>query len=224
MLALTACTTQGRQDTVQGAPFHWSQVVQSDVDRVAEICLQQSRGHLETLMVKLYRRNPKQWQYGNQPSLEAAVHRVFNPRQDNWSYPEFEGRRGTDAIRLAFDDSYRGDRVLALIAGLGGMLRDAYAGETGFAVADDLDPQRVYNAARNVETAVWLLSTKRGTDDRLYLISNTMDGSVANLSFERHFGKIIALQDLLALVVAEKTNRTIKRIIRTVGTMVFLPI
>jgi hypothetical protein len=46
----------------------------------------------------------------------------------------------------------------------------------------------------------------------------------ANLSFEREFGKLIAYQDTLALVMAQRTNRTIRRISQTLATAVFLPL
>ena len=49
-------------------------------------------------------------------------------------------------------------------------------------------------------------------------------GTVHNLSFEREFGKIIAEQDTMAKIVAEKTNRSIAHVIQTLATVVFLPL
>ncbi len=46
----------------------------------------------------------------------------------------------------------------------------------------------------------------------------------ANLSFEREFGKLIAYQDTLALVMAQRTNRTIRRFSQALATAVFLPL
>ena len=57
-------------------------------------------------------------------------------------------------MRLAFEESYEGDRVLALIEGLRGMVLDAYNGQQEFYLLDELDPQKLYNAARNIEIAV----------------------------------------------------------------------
>jgi hypothetical protein len=44
------------------------------------------------------------------------------------------------------------------------------------------------------------------------------------LSFEREFGKLIAQQDTLARIIAEKSNRTIVRAVQSVASVVFLPI
>jgi hypothetical protein len=47
---------------------------------------------------------------------------------------------------------------------------------------------------------------------------------VRNLSFEREFGKLIAYQDAMAGVAAQRTNRVIRRVTHGVATLVFLPI
>ena len=46
----------------------------------------------------------------------------------------------------------------------------------------------------------------------------------ANLSLEREFGKLVAYQDALALVMAQRTNRTIRRVSQSLATAVFLPL
>jgi hypothetical protein len=51
-----------------------------------------------------------------------------------------------------------------------------------------------------------------------------LDGDAQNLSFEREFGKLIAQQDLLALVMEERTQRTVTRVLQNVATFVFIPI
>ena len=56
------------------------------------------------------------------------------------------------------------------------------------------------------------------------LLSNDMTGDVANLSFEREFGKMIAYQDIMAQITAQRTNRIIRRVVQTLATAVFLPI
>jgi hypothetical protein len=37
-------------------------------------------------------------------------------------------------------------------------------------------------------------------------------------------GKIIACQDVMALIAAQRANRTIRRVVQTLATAVFLPI
>ena len=89
---------------------------------------------------------------------------------------------------------------------------------------DDLEPQALYNAGRNVEIAVWKLSNARNAQGELFIISNEGAGSAPNLSFEREFGKIIGSLDVLSKIVADKTNRTVMKIIQNLATAVFLPI
>ena len=57
------------------------------------------------------------------------------------------------------------------------------------------------------------------------LLSNdiALDG-VQNLSYEREFGKLIAYQDSLARVIAERTNRNIRFVVQGVALKVFLPL
>ena len=89
---------------------------------------------------------------------------------------------------------------------------------------DDLEPQKLYNSARNNEITVWRLSQYRQANGELILISNELDGKVKNLSFERLFGELISLQDTLAVIIAEKSRRTIKNVIQRLASAVFLPI
>jgi hypothetical protein len=91
-------------------------------------------------------------------------------------------------------------------------------------VIDDLDPQGLYNAARNIEIAVWKLSNARDARGDLYLLSNEGAGTVQNLSFEREFGKMIGSLDILSKIAADKTNRTVVKVIQSLATSVFLPI
>jgi hypothetical protein len=148
--------------------------------------------------------------------------RLFDPRLA-WRLPELEGRWGTDAVLLAFREDFHGDRVAAFIGGLGGMLHAAFDEKTEFFVMDDLDPQKLYNSARNVEIAVWKLSSVRSAGGGPLLLSNEM-GSSHNLSFEREFGRMIGSLDVLARIVADKTNRTVAKAIQSVATAVFLPV
>ena len=128
-----------------------------------------------------------------------------------------------DAILLALKPEYGGDRVFAFGVGLASMVLLSYNGKTEFYLTDTLDAQKLYNAARNVEIAVWKLENARDARGDLLLLTNEMTG-VSNLSFEREFGKIIAYQDAMAQIAAQRTNRTIRRAVQTLATAVFLPI
>lgn len=228
VVSLSSCASaplrqEGKRPSPTASELKISSLGKTDIDTVAEIHQQESLHHLRTLMEKLYRRNPREWKKSGQPSVESAVARAFDAGHD-WRFPELNGKRGAECFYLAFQESYQGDRVLAFIAGLSTMIMAAYNDKAEFYVLDELNPQKLYNSARNVEIAVWKLSTTRDGRGELILLSNENEGASRNLSFEREFGKLIAQQDTLARIVAEKTNRSIVRAIQSVATAVFLPI
>lgn len=207
---------------MQGRDFRISSLAKGDIDTVVEIHQREALSHLRVLMEKLYKRNPQEWKKGGQASLDASVARIFD--YGTWQFDELGCKTGADCIHLSFREDFQGDRVLAFVAGLGSMVMASYDDKKEFFILDDLDPQGLYNSARNVEIAVWQLSNKRTSKGNLFLLSNEATGEVHNLSFEREFGKLIADQDTLAQIIADKTNRSISRIIQTMATAVFLPI
>jgi len=223
-LLLVGCNSNSAKDSaIESKPFQIKDIAKSDVDLVAETHLQLTLEQLKTLMKKLYRRNPRERRKSRVAHIDVAVARVFGSKRQA-AFPELQGKRSTDSMRLAFDDSYNGDRILALVEGLRGMVLDAYNGQQEFYLLDELDPQKMYNAARNVEVAVWKLSNDKDAEGQLYLLTNEMSGTAPNLSFERLFGKIIALQDSMAVVVADATNRRIKNVIQSAASAVFMGI
>ena len=185
--------------------------------------LRESLASSRLLMEKLYRRNPREWRRGGHASLDAAVAKAFDPRYE-FRFGELGNVRSVDAIHLALKVDYTGDRVFAFCVGLASMILLAYNGKTAFYITDSLDPQKLYNSARNVEIAAWKLANARDASGTLLLLSNESAGDVQNLSFEREFGKVIAYQDAMALIAAQRYNRAIRRSVQTLATAVFLPI
>ena len=223
-ILLSGCTLPTNNSPgISDRQFNIRDLAKSDVDLVLEMQLNYSLEYLQELMVKLYKRNPKELRKGGWSSRERAVKSVFGfARAAN--FPSLRGKRSVDAMRLAFDESYNGDRVLALMEGLRGMLLDSYNGKREFFLLDELDPQRLYNAARNIEIAAWKLNHDRNEQGQLFLIANELSGPVQNLSFERLLGKVIAVQDSTARFVAQSTNRRIKNVIQSIASAVFIPI
>jgi hypothetical protein len=224
IVLLASCTLPTRNSSnISDRPFHIRDLAKSDVDMVLEMQINYSMEYLKELMMKLYKRNPKELRKGRGQSRERAVARVFG-RGRTGNFPSLQGKRSVDAMRLAFDDNYHGDRVLALIEGLRGMLLDSYNGKREFFLLDELNPQKLYNAARNIEIAAWKLNHDRDANRQLYLIANETGGAVQNLSFERLLGKMIAVQDSTARFVAQSTNRRIKNVIQAIAAAVCIPI
>jgi hypothetical protein len=233
VLVLAACNTThtyppsapstGKRTPPREAGFRPGQLLKSDADAAAEVHLQESLASARLLMDKLYRRNPRELRKSGFLTVEAAVERGFDPKY-GFRLPELKQVHGTAAIQLALKPEYAGDRVFAFSVGLAGMIVQAYGNKTEIYLTDTLDAQKLYNAARNVEIAAWKLAKARDAAGDPLLLSNEVAGDVPNLSFEREFGKLIAYQDAMAGVAAQRTNRVIRRVTHGVATLVFLPI
>ncbi len=223
-IVLTGCAA-GAADSgdVGSEPMRFSDLAKTDIDQVIDLHVKELRHLLRELMLKLYRRNPAEWKRSGGPSAEYVVDRVFGPQRVP-DFPELGGARDIAAVRLAFDENFRGDRVLAFIAGLATMVDKAYGNKRDFYMLDRLDAQKLYNCARNFEVAAWLLRSRRNAQGQPMLVSYSAADAEPNLSFERIIGKLIALQDMAARIIAGKTNRTIRKVVHTMARAVFLPI
>jgi len=215
-IALTACTA---------GSFRPQNLAKTEVDQVTDLHILAQEAHLRELTIKLYRRNPRELRKQPGQALEKRLQQLFGERSE-LRFAELDNRQATDAMLLAFDDHYTGDRVFAVMAGLTDMLRRSYDYKVEYFMLDELDQQKLYNSARNIEVLVWRLSHKRDPQNQPYLLSNEMseDARPDNLSFERLFGKMIALQDMMAEITADSSNRAINRVVQGAATMIFLPI
>lgn len=197
-----------------------SQLGKSDFDRMTDLEMRENTQSLHRLMIKLYKRNPRELRKSTTGSAEEMAERVFG---SDWKLEQVGGLQGTDAIQQAFRADWQGDRVLSLIVGLQTMLIKAHGGRADFYMSDNVDPQNLYNAARNIEIAVWKLSGDRDGQGQLYLLSNELHDDERNLSFEREFGQMIGRLDLVASVLSEKSQRLITRVVQTMASALFLP-
>ncbi|MBY4678017.1 hypothetical protein K6T12_15570 [Marinobacterium sp. CAU 1594] len=218
-LLLTACASQPDK------PFHFKNLAKSDIDMVADRHHQAISGLTRQLAIKLYKRNPRELAKANGVTLERRLKLLFPINRASRKHAELAKRDSVAAVQLAFDPEFNGDRVFALMVGVTGMLNAAYNGQREFFLTDELDQQKLYHSARNLEVIAWQLRNKRGEDGKLLILSNgsTPEG-IENLSYERLFGKMIALQDMLAQVVADKSSRAINRVVHSAASMTLLPI
>jgi hypothetical protein len=201
-----------------------SQIAKSSIDNVLDIHIQESQKLLRKLMIKLYKRNPRELKKSEFKLPEEHLVRLFDLGHA-WDFPELEGEYDVDLINLAFNEDYRGDRVFAFVAGLMSMIMKSYNYKSEFYMFDTVDPQKLYNCARNIEIAVWKLSNNLDSNGELFLHSNSLPGEeVTNISYERLFGKLIGTQDNITAIMAGKNNRTVRTVIQKMATAVFLPI
>lgn len=226
-LLLAACSTTEPAKNSKPIPQQsdrnlLSQLGKSDIDRLADVEIRENTQILRMLMTKLYKRNPSELRKSTTANVEEMVKSVFE-NQHGWRFKEISEAQGSYAIQQAFQPDYQGDRVMSLIVGLQTMLIKAHGGKTEFYFTDTIEPQNIFNAARNVEIAVWQLSNKRDNNGQLNLLTNELNDRERNLSFEREFGKIIGSLDLFAITLSEKMQRGITRVVQTLSTALFLP-
>ncbi len=202
--------------------FRPQNLVKSDIDLVADLHYRQTQSLMRELTVKLYKRNPEQLRREPGYSVKQRIDQLFS-QAGYVPYKELSFARGTDALELALSSDYKGDRVMAMMTGLNGMIRHAYGYKDEFFMFDQLDQQKLYESARNVEILVWRLAHS-GSAGRPLLLTNSVSGEPANLSFERLFGKLISSQDMMASVVALENERLINRTAQNVAALVFFPL
>lgn len=223
-IASIAIVSAGCQVTVDpnaptARPFSLGEFIKTDTDSTLELFVEEQREAIGTLIRKLYLRNPRELSKSPGMTIERRIRQVLDfelaPRG-------LEHLDGVARLRRALDPNYREDRVYAFASGMTRMIDDAYDGKRSLYLLDYLDPQKLYHCARNLEIAAWKISHDVGADGKVLLVTNSMaEDEAMNLSYERLFGRMIALQDMAARIVAERSNRTI----RYVGqALVFLPI
>lgn len=206
-----------------GCPFNVKNLAKGDVDMVIDQHILELNALSAELLIKLYKRNPKQLAKAPGMSVDDRLQQLsFTP--PNYRFAELNKQAGEQALQLAFSPTFSGDRVFALMVGLKSMLHASYGMRTELFLLDELDQQLLYNSARNLEILDWRLNNNRKDNGQLYLLSNGYQGTVVNLSFERIFGKMILIQDMMAKIVSGKSNRAINTLFHSMASTVFLPI
>jgi len=224
ILFLGACSREAKPDQDPAeSEFNVQSLAKGDIDNVLDIYVYEVRQLLRELMVKLYKRNPNQLRKSPFNDIDKNVSRVFDKYHD-WSFKQLDYKESVDAIKMTFDDAYHGDRVFSFIVGLASMLMASYGDKTDFYMLDSVDAQALYNSARNIEIAVWKLSNNKDERGELFLYSNSLPDEEVYLSYERLFGKLIANQDTIAIIMESKNKRLIKKVFQKMATAVFLPI
>lgn len=200
----------------------------SDVDFVMDVHAKQLKVQMVELTRKLYVRNPIQLSKNPSATIDGRIEQIFGPEESITLPPlvfdELGGVTGIDAILLSFDESFEGDRVFAATVGLSEMLRRSYNHQQEFFIIDSLDEQSLYNSARNIEIFVWRLYHRKDDNGNPLIYTNQTTENGGDISFDRLFTKMVMIQDMMALIVADKTNRGITKVAHGVAQFVFLPV
>jgi hypothetical protein len=193
---------------VEGAEFSAGELWQSDSNRMATLAMRDNLESLWRLADKLYQRNPGEWKK-TADSRSAAVEKLKNAVSQRKGWPELRAERDVAALSLALQPQFAGDRVGAFIYAAADTLVTAHGDKVRFTLVDGLEPQHIFNAARNLEIANWILNNRKRPDGSPMLLSNHIDEGQRNLSFEREMGKIIGRLDLLAAYGMERYRRSV---------------
>jgi hypothetical protein len=224
---LASCGGQAikRKDgTTSAKPWSVAGLAKGDIDDVIELHQKETIASLKLLTEKLYRRNPVELSKGGSADVQAAVARIFTP-VNHWHLSPQRELDWAASINNAFREDFAGDRIHSLMTGVLTMVMSSYNHKTEVYLLDSMDAQKLYNCARNIEIVAWRLSnTKKSTGEVLLLTNGIDHEGVQNLSFEREYGKLIATQDLIARVVEDKTNRSIRFGVFNAASIVLLPI
>lgn len=197
-------------------------LAKSDVDLVADEFIAESRRLVRELTVKLYGRNPGELAKTPGMTLEKRLLQLLNSPGE-LAFDELADRQGTEALELVFNPHFDGDRVFALVVGLGGMLRHAYGYNDELFMFDTLEPEPLLTSAHNVEVLSWRLRNNRQDNGEPFLVTSEYQGVVDNLSFERLFGKLIVLQEMMARIAGDADDRRVNKVVHAAGSM-FIPL
>src|SRR5690606_2069248 len=104
-------------------------------------------------------RNPAEWRKTGAPDIQAAIDAGRQSIESGQAPAQLASLRDIEILAVALDPAYQGDRVGAFVFGLANMIINAHNGKTRFYVSDALTARHVFNAARNVEVAAWLLAS-----------------------------------------------------------------
>jgi len=213
LLSLSLCACGG---------YKLKNLAKSDIDLVTDQFISKSRADVMELLVMLYARNPAQLQKNPGMTIEGRLAQLKVHRH-KLQFAELDYKQDIAAMELAFDPYFQGDRVFALIVGLGSMLREAYSYQPEMFLPDKLDAQVLSTSAQNVEMLWWKLKNTRMPNGEHYIITYENQGVVDNLSFERLFGELVVLQEMMANIVGDSSNRSVTSAVQAVST-VFIPL
>lgn len=202
----------------------FDQLGQTDFNRTVTIAMRDNLESLSRLLEKLYRRNPSEWRKTGALTLAEAVKKGQHAIQTGQGPANLAALHDIEILSVALDPAYRGDRVGTFIFGLSDMIVRAHNGKIRFYATDVLNAQHVYNAARNVEIAAWLLSTRRDAAGHRLLLANEISPDVSNLSFEREFGQLVGRLDLVANLLDENLRRVGINYVQGLLFFNFLPV
>lgn len=209
LAGLAGCSLSAGQsgDRPRGEPMSVDQFAQTDFNRTVTMAMRDNLESIYRLQEKLYRRNPRYWRNAGFADLQTALEDGREAIRTARAPAGLEGLADVEILAVALDPAYDGNRVAAFIFGLADMVLAAHNDKSRFYIADQLDAQRIHNAARNVDIAAWMLRSRVDAQGQPLLLANEITEGQVNVSFEHEFGQLAGRLDLVASLLDENIRR-----------------
>ena len=200
-------------------------LAKSDLDFALDAHLAATREGLERLMRLLYRLNPGQLERRPGATADERVALLLPERRyAELEFGELGGRRDNDALLLAFDPAFPGDRVFALMTGLVGQMRIAYGDQDEFFAPDRLDASNLRNLAANLEIVRRSLAERAGAGGAPLLRHRAGPAGDGADDARSLLDQAAGQQRVLARVIDGWRARAERRAVQTMGAVILLPI
>ena len=193
-------------------------LAKTNIDIISDIHIRELESHMQKLSLELYEKNANQLGKTPNLSLEKRLSQIINHPTDVF-YREADYQQGTEAIELAFNSGYQGDRVFVLLLGINSMLRHSYNNLEELFMLDTLDPQKLYDSARNLERVAWRLRNENLRKKSLITLGPTDEAN----SIENTLIRMASIQDVMAEIIASKNQRMISTAVQN-ATTILIPI
>jgi len=206
-LALAGCAATRSTDRAES--YDTREWMQSSANRIANLALRDNLQSIRRVQTSLYRRNPREWRKWA-ASADDASQRTWDAVTQATPLAALggkDGKSGIDAVRVAFEPGYTGDRVAALVYGWASMLKEANGNTWEQTMVDGVNAENSYRAARNLEISLWLIGSKTGADGQPLLLATEISDRGRNLVTDRELSKVVARLDLMAAQADEKYRR-----------------
>ena len=208
-------------------------LAKSDINLVADMHRDSVEELLFLFIKKLYIRNPRELKKGQELDLNSKLKYLFdrsnaleeiNPKNNGKNINHLPSSDGIKLLNQAFDLEFKGDRVESLAIGLIRMIDHSYNQRREFYLFHELDHQKLYLSARNLEVLSWRLRTAKDSTNNLLIYSNDYELSPPDVSYERIISQLIVHQDVMANIIANKTQRRINFVAQNIARASFLPL
>lgn len=180
----------------------------SDIDTVTDMHIRALNGHLVDIILLLYKHNPGELKKNPNITVEMRVNQVIYHSTDI-VYPEINNLQQVHAIELGLSPDFRGDRVFALALGIGSMLRNSYNNLDEVFMLNQLEPQMLYDSARNLEVVLARLNNLPPDIG----FSPGVEHSGTD-SLNARMQRMVSLQDMMAQISANSSQRIINTLVR----------